>query len=278
MPEPLRDRLREQLASARPEALRDELIAELDQGAAVNSWRLGIDADRAREQLRMHEILEGGPEATSALRTEGRFGVVEVPTAAFRYAAILPSDGRPVVVRRPPRRQAGPERPGWTFAAARRRPDFTCGIAADDSEHAVSGATTLCGLPVEEVGLVLSHFHPRRDKACPSCADEAAAAPSVPCGQERLHAIIAEAEPGPLRDDLRAALERGAEITLWISGTDLHKQYAELDQLDENRAAVEAALASGVHAGVAHVLHGPWRSTVVLRENHPPLIGRGTTT
>ncbi len=151
--------------------------------------------------------------------------------------------------------------------------------SAGGTEHALDGAATLCGIPRARVTVHLHLFTASSGLACPTCAALAAAAPTRPCAQERLHTAIATAAPGPLRDDLAAALTRGAEITLWIGalGPDLAKHYANLDELDNNRAALAAALAVNEHASLAHVLHGSWRSTVLLRDGEPPLIARGRT-
>jgi hypothetical protein len=115
--------------------------------------------------------------------------------------------------------------------------------------------------------------------ACARCAERAAATPPRPSPQERLYNKIVAADAGPLRDELAAALRHGAEITLWITGPgpDLAKHHAKLDEITESRDALAAALSNGGRLGLAHVLHGSWRSTVVLGEDGRALIGRGPT-
>ncbi|MGI5180985.1 hypothetical protein ACQEVZ_32210 [Dactylosporangium sp. CA-152071] len=272
------ERLHRLVAAADAGPLRDDLLEALRNGAQVNPWVVGVSADRARSSTRLHEAIEGRDQASAALDAGGTFQLAEVATDACRFVAIIPTDARPVIVRRSSRRRAAPERPGWTFTDAREAAWFGVG-SAGGTEHALDGAGTLCGIPPARVTAQLHLFTASSGSACPSCAALAAAAPTRPCAQERLHTAIATAAPGPLRDDLAAALTRGAEITLWIGalGPDLAKHYADLDELDDNRAALAAALAVNEHAGLAHVLHGSWRSTVLLRDGEPPLIARGRT-
>ncbi|MET7393505.1 hypothetical protein ABZS66_08435 [Dactylosporangium sp. NPDC005572] len=261
---------------------RDELIEALKRGAPVHPWIRGASADRIRSSARLHDAIEGAQEARAALQTEGPFGMAEVVTTSWRFVAIMPKGSRPVVVRRPRRRGAAPGLTGWSFAAAREPARFAAGRTPDRSthrdatEHAVGGDTTLCGIPTARVTVVRSLFAAEDESACARCAELAAEAPTQPGAQERLHDAIATAEPGPLRDELAAALRRGAAIPLWINSTGPNlAMHAELDEITEGRAELTAALANAGRAGLAHVLHGSWRSTVVLREHERPLIGRG---
>ncbi|GIJ44642.1 hypothetical protein Val02_15280 [Virgisporangium aliadipatigenens] len=273
----VQERLYDKVLAAEPGTLRDEVLDALRRGASVHPWTMGSSADSVRPELRLHEAVEGGPEADEALRNASRVDQAEVRGDSWRFVVVMPHGARPVLVRRPLRRQAGPDRPGWSFANARKPAAFGSGTSADRVEHAVDGERTLCGIPVRDVVLYLHHFVADRRAACPRCAARAATR-DQPSAQERLHKLIAAAEPGPARDDLAAALTRGAEITLWLSsrGPTLARHYAELDELTEGRAEVTEALSAG-HASLAHVLHGPWRSTVVIRENGRPLIARGPT-
>jgi hypothetical protein len=271
--------LRRLVGDAEPVALREELIAALRAGATVHPWVV-CAASRAGENARLHEALEGAAEARAALAAAGAsVGVAEVVTGGRRLVAIMPGGHRAAIVRRPVERRAGPEPAGWSFAGAREPAEFGAVRSADGVEHAGRGDGTLCGVPSKRVVPYRHHFRPGTAESCPRCTEAVAAAPSEPGEQERLHGLIADADPSPMRDELAAALERGAEITLWIEGTGpgLAQHYGRLDGLTEGREPVAAALADGARVGLAHVLHGDWRCTIVLRDGEPPLLGRGPT-
>lgn len=275
----VQERLHSRVVAAAAGPLRDELIDALRQGAQVHPWRMGPAGDSMRDGVRLHEAVEGGPEAAEALRTTGRLETAEVAGDSWRFVVVMPEGSRPVIVRRPLRRRAGPDRPGWSFAGAREPARFGAGATADGVAHAVGSDKSLCGIARTRLTVYLHLFSTEDPSACARCAARAAAAPAEPCSQERLHSMIMKAAPGPLRDELADALTRGAEITLWLSSTgpDLARFYAQLDQLTDGRAELTAALQGDGHLSLAHVLHGSWRSTVLLREGEPPLIGRGPT-
>jgi hypothetical protein len=277
-----------EITASAPGPLRDELVEALKRGAEVSPWVMDAAADRIRSSARLHEAIEGGPEAESALRTTDRAGMAEVVHGEWRFVVIMPKDSTPVIVRRTARPKATPDRPGWSFETAREPTRFAAGITStrparptgspDDLEHAVNGNTTLCGIPVAKVVIVRHLFTRTHAPACPRCAELDAEAPRQPCTQERLHDLIQAATPGQLRDDLAAALTRGAEITQWIYGpAPSLAKHTPLDHLTEGQATVRAALQRPGRVGVAQVLHGPWHSIVILREAEPPLIARAPT-
>ncbi|HTJ36057.1 MAG TPA: hypothetical protein VL738_22790 [Dactylosporangium sp.] len=269
------ERLRDEIAGAEPAHLREELSAALLAGAPVNPWTHGATSARARHSARLHEALEGLAEAEAALQSSSPVGVAMVRTESHTFVAIIPETGRPAVVRSSPRRRARPLTPGWSFESAREPAVFTAASSADRVFHAYDGTGTLCGLPEEALEVYLHHYGPG---PCPRCDELVAAAPKRPSAQERLHHLIASAEPGPLRDDLSAALTQGTEITLWLGtlGPSLAKS-ARLDELTENVPAVAAALSRNEHVSLADVLYGNWRSIVVFLDGDPPLIARGPT-
>ncbi|MFF5054160.1 hypothetical protein ACFY1S_13355 [Micromonospora sp. NPDC000663] len=123
------------------------------------------------------------------------------------------------------------------------------------------------------------HLFDREDaSACVTCRQRAAAAPTRPCGQERLHDRLLAAAAGPVREDLLDALRRGAEIKPWINGpaASLAKHYAQLDRIVEGSPALIGALSVNGSVGLARVEHGPWQFIVVLPDQGPPLIARAT--
>lgn len=81
-----------------------------------------------------------------------------------------------------------------------------------------------------------------------------------------------------MRDELLAALRKGANVRSWISGpsADLAKFYAELDELTEGTGTAAEAFASAATIGLANVETGLWRFLVVLpQDGGSPIIARG---
>jgi hypothetical protein len=81
-----------------------------------------------------------------------------------------------------------------------------------------------------------------------------------------------------MRDELLAALRRGARVRLWINGrsVDLAKFYARIDELTEGAGPAAEAFASAATIGLANVEHDLWRFLVVLPEgDDPPIVARG---
>lgn len=169
---------------------------------------------------------------------------------------------------------------GWSFATARDPARFgACevnGVAG--VEHAVGGRGTLCGISARHTTRYRHLFVPDALRSCRRCRQEAEAAPTQPCVQERLHGRVLDAAQGVLRDELLAALRTGANVRLWINGrsTDLAKFYAGLDELTDGAEPAAEAFAAAATIGLANVEHDHWRFLVVLPEDgRPPIIARG---
>ncbi len=115
-------------------------------------------------------------------------------------------------------------------------------------------------------------------RACPGCVERAAAAPTEPCEQERLHDLVLAAADGPLRDRLVAVLRQGAEITMWVNGggESVGKHYARLDRVVEGAEALAAALRTPGRVGVARVVDDGGEFIVVLPGEGSPAIGWAT--
>lgn len=77
--------------------------------------------------------------------------------------------------------------------------------------------------------------------------------------------MLRDADPGEARDDLLAALRKGAQVRLWIRGpaSVLAEHYAGLDSLTEGVAPVNDALNTTTAIGLARV------------DDSPPLIACG---
>lgn len=166
----------------------------------------------------------------------------------------------------------------WSFATARVPSQFAAAVdpSAPDTEHALGHGETLCGIAEAKVEVYRHLFRSGGASACPACRDLAAAAPTQPSGQERLHDAVLAADPGQLRDEVIGALRQGAMIRLWMGGPaeGLAKHYARLDEIVEGSAAVAAALRTGERVGLAKVDHGSWQFIIVLPHDGPPVIGR----
>ncbi|GIG03261.1 hypothetical protein Cci01nite_83540 [Catellatospora citrea] len=167
----------------------------------------------------------------------------------------------------------------WSFATAREPSRFGAAIARSEreTEHALGDeGATLCGVAEQAVDAHRHFFRPGHPSACPVCRERAAAAPTQPSGQERLYDIIQAAASGPVRAELSSALQRGANIRLWIYGParGLAEHYARLDEIVEGGPAVAEALNVDGSIGLATVDHGRWQFVIVLPDNGPPLIAR----
>lgn len=169
-------------------------------------------------------------------------------------------------------------REGWSFATAREPTQFGLAVvrAAPQVQHAYGGEGTLCGIPERRIEVYLTLFDSEDASSCQSCRQRAATAPTQPCGQERLHARVLTAVAEPVREELSAALRRGADIKLWITGpaASLAKHYARLDRIVEGGPAVVAALDVSPTVGLARVEHGRWEFIVVLPDQGPAVIAR----
>jgi hypothetical protein len=164
---------------------------------------------------------------------------------------------------------------GWSFASAREPATFTAAEESDSPqvEHAFEPPATLCGIPEEQVTLYRHLFDASDISACPRCREQAAAAPTEPCGQERLHDKVLTAAPGPLRNQLLDALRSGAKITIWVNGpASVMALYARPDRITHGAGAVQDLLSSGGRIGIARVAQPSGEFVVVMPEHEAPLI------
>lgn len=164
---------------------------------------------------------------------------------------------------------------GWSFASAREPAKFASAeeSASPQMEHAFEPPATLCGIPEEQVIVYRHLFSPGGIRACPRCREQAAAAPTVPCAQERLHGKILTAAPGPLRTQLLDALRSGSEITIWITGpASQAARYADCDRITHGAEAVRSLLSSGDRVGIARIAGPSGEFLVVLPEREAPFI------
>lgn len=154
----------------------------------------------------------------------------------------------------------------WSFANARVPADFTAAVAHSqpDVEHALGNDGTLCGIAYDDVAAYRHHFARTRADACPACSERAEAAPTRPCGQERLHRLVGGATPSPLRDELLDSLERGARIRHWMSGPNsVLKHYLPADLVLSGRDEIDAHRSTEARITLALVEHAD-REIVVL--------------
>lgn len=170
---------------------------------------------------------------------------------------------------------------GWSFASAREPARFAAGVrdGVPGVEHAMAGGGTLCGVPGDQVTRYRHLFAPRDtrgSRACPECREQAAATPAQPSVQERLHDTVQAAAPGPARDDLLAALRRGAPVGMWIHGPagQLARDCTGLGALTEGAGPVAEAFGVATTIGLARVEDGAWCFVVVLPDGGRPLVAR----
>lgn len=158
----------------------------------------------------------------------------------------------------------------WSFATAREPAEFPAveveGVPG--VEHAGGAGRTLCGIRGRYLKIFLHHFQPQGLASCRKCRASAEAAPSRPCGQERLHDLLLQAaDDGPLRTDLLAALRRGARIAIWITGPakDLTRFHSRIDRMTEGAGpAAESLAAAGASITLARVEDAGRQYLVVL--------------
>ncbi|MFI7425058.1 hypothetical protein [Nonomuraea sp. NPDC049684] len=132
---------------------------------------------------------------------------------------------------------------------------------------------TLCGIPAEQMVVYRHHFRAGGTQACPRCSERAAAAPTAPCGQERLHDKVLTALPSLLRTRLLEALRNGAPITVWINGpADRVSVYAHLDHITDGTEVVRDLLATHEPIGIARVTQPSGEFIVVLPQHTAPII------
>jgi hypothetical protein len=162
----------------------------------------------------------------------------------------------------------------WSFESAREPAAFPAGRAEQppddpDVEHACGPEGALCGIPRARMTLQRHLFFPQR-RACPACVKAAAEVPARPSVQERLHDRVLEAEGGPLRNDLLAALRTGAKIRLWVTGDpmDILRHVTGLERVPDGVRELH-------RLGVAAVPDGDGEFVVLLPEGGTPFVTRG---
>jgi hypothetical protein len=172
----------------------------------------------------------------------------------------------------------------WSFATARRPAEFPAvGVeGVPGVEHAGDTGRTLCGIRGRYLRPFLHHFHPRGLASCRKCRALAEAAPPRPCGQERLHdLLLRQADDGPLRTDLLAALRRGARIAIWITGPakDLTRFHSRIDRMTEDAGPAAGSLAAArTSVTLARVEDTDRQYLVVLPPGDRARVSRGPVT
>ncbi|OKI00566.1 hypothetical protein AMK13_33395 [Streptomyces sp. CB02056] len=175
---------------------------------------------------------------------------------------------------------SGASGPTWSFAGACEPADYPAVgvLGVPGVQHAGGTGRTLCGIRGRYLRRFLNLFEPQYPGSCHKCRALAEAAPSRPCGQERLHdLLLRDADDAPLRTDLLAALRRGASIAIWITGptTDL-QSHARLDLMTEEAGpAAEALAAVGRSVTLARVEDADRQYLVVLPPDGRARIARG---
>ncbi|MET8542577.1 hypothetical protein ABZW03_18255 [Kitasatospora sp. NPDC004799] len=173
----------------------------------------------------------------------------------------------------------------WSFATAREPAAFPAAgvLGVPGVQHAAetgdARGRTLCGIRGRYLQYFLTLFEPQDLASCRKCRALAEAAPTRPCGQERLHDLLLRAaDDGPLRTDLLAALRRGARIAIWITGPaqGLTRFYARLDRMTEEAGpAAEALAAARTSVTLARIEDADRQYLVVLPFDGHARIARG---
>lgn len=167
---------------------------------------------------------------------------------------------------------------GWSFDVAREPAQFAAAVdrASPGVEHALGDGQTLCRIPARTLTVYRHLFRSDHAAACPACRLHAAAVPTRPCVQERLHDRVLTADPGSIRDELLAALRRGAPVKIWVNGpgTTLGQHYGRAGQIVEGGPAVVAAWSTNQRIGIARVATDDCQFVVVLPDEGPPSIAR----
>lgn len=164
---------------------------------------------------------------------------------------------------------------GWSFASAREPARFAAAeeSASPQAEHALKPPATLCGIPEEQVIVYRHLFTPGGIRACPRCREQAAAAPTVLCTQERLHSKVLTAAPGPLRAQLLDALRSGAKVPVWVTGPASQvTRHARVDRITHGAEAVRDLLSCSGRIGIARVAQPSGEFLIVLPEGDAPVI------
>ncbi|MFH9347586.1 hypothetical protein [Kitasatospora sp. NPDC017646] len=168
----------------------------------------------------------------------------------------------------------------WSFTTARQPAAFGACTTHDDPdlEHAALGEDrTLCAGTPRTIMRYRHLFGVRTGaRSCARCLELAAAAPPRPSVQERLHEHVLHAARATPRDELLAALRRGAPVPKWLNGPpDFLAEHARLDALTEGAGPAAAAF-SAPTLSMARVEDGPWHYLVLLpQDGTAPLVARG---
>ncbi|GAA0930980.1 hypothetical protein [Virgisporangium aurantiacum] len=167
---------------------------------------------------------------------------------------------------------------GWSFDAAREPAQFAAAVdpGSPGVEHALDDEQTLCSIPAGTVTVYRHLFRSNHPAACPACRLHAAAAPTRPSAQERLHDRVLAAGPGSMKDELLAALRRGGPIKIWVNGPGvrLGQHYGRAGQIVEGGPAAAAAWSTNERVGIARVITEDCQFVVVLPDEGPPSIAR----
>ncbi|WP_416981707.1 hypothetical protein [Streptomyces sp. T028] len=171
----------------------------------------------------------------------------------------------------------GPDLEGWRFGPGRRPPFFALCEETDapGTRHALSKGGALCGIPDVRLTVFRGPFDPTHDTACPACRAQVVGDPE-PTLQERLHHRVRGAVPGPLREELLAALRQGAEVGLWVSGParELVRQHARRERIVEGGEPVDAVVRADRRLGLARVVHGTREFVVFIPQDGRPFVTR----
>ncbi|GAA3433927.1 hypothetical protein [Kutzneria kofuensis] len=163
----------------------------------------------------------------------------------------------------------------WSFETAREPAEFAAAIDRRTGvEHAAGRDRTLCGIDMTRLDIYRHLFRP--SSGCSTCATAAAAAPTEPSAQERLHDRVLAAAASPLRDRVIAALRRGADLRLGITGPapGVARHYAKLDQVVEGHAALATALDTTGRVTISEVVDPGGNFVIVHADGATPVIGR----
>lgn len=164
---------------------------------------------------------------------------------------------------------------GWSFASAREPARFAAAENRDSpqTEHAFRSPGTLCGIPEEQVIVYRHLFRANNIRACPSCREQAATVPAVPCAQERLHNRVLSAAPGHLRTRLLDWLRNGAEISIWVNGpASAIAWHARPDRITDGAETARELLATHDRIGIARVAQPSGEFIVLLPQHADPVI------
>jgi hypothetical protein len=85
------------------DAMRDELLAALREGADVRMWINGPSTNLARSYARLDELTDGAGPAAEAFASAATIGLANVEHNLWRFLVVLPKVGSPPIIARGPR-------------------------------------------------------------------------------------------------------------------------------------------------------------------------------